>query len=148
MAADIPYLIGGMQETFDDGDFPSNRGVLKCLFYQLRIERKPLKESLCHVATALIAFWTRKDNTIQTQRIDYVIRYLRKMYETWDSLNRNKRRNPAKVADFEVELDAIFNIEKRGPAMDAGNHSENSSDTESVEEQEAVEMQVEQGTIF
>jgi len=106
------FLIGTMKNQITGSKLPSKRDCLSVLFYNMRFVKLNLNESSHLVIDECMVFW-RKPRIPTQYSSDYATK-LKKLYENWRSLDKNKSRKTDTQAKrnkiFVEELDDIFDI--------------------------------------
>ena len=105
-------LVGCITNQIVGAKLPSNRQVLKVLFYNMRVVRLTAQESAALVIEEVSIFW--KKARIPTRRTDHCSDKLRNLYDDWKSLQKNLARTGEKDKDnrdlFVGSLDDLFDI--------------------------------------
>ena len=111
---------------------------MKCLFYQLRVEKKSITDAAYHVVKDVLRFWNSKDCNIETKRIDHAVESLKKTHSKRDNFNRQKSRNASKIDVFKKEIENIFDV-KSQTRINYQNQAEDQ--IESIQENEEEPME-------
>lgn len=106
------YLIGSMNNEITGCKLPSKRDCLSVLFHNMRLVKLNLHESSRLVIDECIIFWRKA--RIPTHDSSDCTKKLKKLYEDWRKLEKNKTRNTEiqKTHEkiFEEQLDDLFDI--------------------------------------
>lgn len=106
------YLIGFMNNQITGSKLPSKRDCLSVLFYNMRLVNLNLHDSSRLVVDECMIFW--KKARIPTHDNSYCIKKLKKLYEEWRKLEKNKTRTTkiqkTHEIEFEEQLDNLFDI--------------------------------------
>jgi hypothetical protein len=84
------FLIGTMKNQITGSKLPSKRDCLSVLFYNMRFVKLNLNESSHLVIDECMVFWRKA--RIPTQYSSDCATKLKKLYEYWRSLDKNKSR--------------------------------------------------------
>ena len=106
------YLIGSMNNQITGSKLPSKRDCLSVLFYNMRLVKLNLHDSSRLVIDECSIFW--KKARIPTHDNSDCIKKLKKLYEEWRKLDKNKTRTTelqkTHENKFEEQLDNLFDI--------------------------------------
>lgn len=106
------YIVGGVKHSITGSKLPSNGDVLKTLFYNLRLRRLSLHDSIVLLCEEVLIFW--KKARIPHQNPDKVQIKIKNLYEAWRNLQRNRLKQSeflkTKAAEFRDSLDDLFDV--------------------------------------
>lgn len=106
------YLLGNLVNQITGNKLPSNGDCLRVLFYNMRVVNLNLNDSSGLVADECVLFW--KKARIPTQYHCDIVRKIKKLYDSWRSLDKNKSRKSAtqqfKEKQFQNSLNNLFDI--------------------------------------
>lgn len=111
------FLLGEPTEAISGNKLPTNKQVLKLLFYQTREAKKTLPASCQFVIEEVTKFWIRAG--IQIQIVSRCVKKVEKLYNQYRSLQKNP--NPTKEREFSVFLEQLFDI-AHGNVQDVANN--------------------------
>lgn len=106
------YLIGSLNNQITGSKLPSKKDCLSVLFYNMRLVNLNLHDSSRLVIDECLIFW--KKARIPTHDSSDCIKKLKKVYEDWRKLDKNKTRNTetqkAHENKFKEQLEDLFDI--------------------------------------
>ncbi|CAI6353318.1 unnamed protein product [Macrosiphum euphorbiae] len=106
------YLIGPMNNQITGSKLPFKRDCLSVLFYNMRLVNLNLHDSSRLVIDECSIFW--KKARIPTHDNSDCIKKLKKLYEEWRKLDKNKTRTTelqkTHENKFEEQLDNLFDL--------------------------------------
>lgn len=107
------FLIGYMSHQITGSKLPSNRQVLRSLFYNKRQVKLETRDAARLTIQEVILFWEKAK--IQTKHLKDCIAKLEKLHEEWRKLQKNATRcvsvaQSIKVEAFKSSLDDLFDI--------------------------------------
>ncbi|ESO06037.1 hypothetical protein HELRODRAFT_160152 [Helobdella robusta] len=106
------YLIGFVTHQITGGKLPSNRQVLRSLFYNIREVKLNIKGAARLTIKKVFIFWEKA--RIQTKHLKDSVAKLEKLHEEWRKLQKNSNRTgPAQTEKeklFKAILDDLFDI--------------------------------------
>ena len=106
------YLVGYCSHDITGCKLPSNKQVLRVLFFNLRIVKLKLRESARLALQEVMIFWDKA--RIPTQEIKNSIKKVEALYNELRTLQKHATRtseaHKTKVAEFESKLDDLFDI--------------------------------------
>lgn len=106
------FLLGNMANQITGSKLPSNGDCLRVLFYNMRVVNLNLNESSGLVADECLLFW--KKARIPTQHHCDIVRKIKKLYDSWRSLDKNKTRKSEtqqyKEQNYKNSLNNLFDI--------------------------------------
>lgn len=107
------YLVGFTSQNILGRKLPTIEQVLCLFFHNYKVLNLPIGESYSRTIKEIQQLWTRAQ--IPTQRNDNCIRKLKKIYEVWIKLfkNRSNKKSPAQMSKesvFTSDLKKIFDI--------------------------------------
>lgn len=106
------YLVGNFSTSLGGNKLPSNREVLKVLFFNLRVVKLDVRKSAKLVIEELSVFWEKA--RIPTRAKQHCIIKLEKLYSAWSSLQKNSKRQTLtqreKVKSWDAKLDDLFDV--------------------------------------
>lgn len=107
MSRESVFLIGTMTNQISGSKLPSKRDCLRVLFYNMRVIKLSLHESAILTIDECLVFW--KKARIPTQSVVNIIPKLKKLYENWKNLDKNKLRKSATQKNNENEFERTLN---------------------------------------
>ena len=106
------FLIGYTKHQITGSKLPSIRDCFQVLFYNMRVPKLNLNESITLVLEECVVFW--KKAKIPTRRIQKCKEKLKKLYIDWQTLVKNKNKIGEvfriKGKEFSEILDDLFDI--------------------------------------
>ncbi|ESO02979.1 hypothetical protein HELRODRAFT_80695 [Helobdella robusta] len=106
------YLLGFVTHQITGGKLPSNRQVLRSLFYNIREVKLNIKDAARLTIKEVFIFWEKA--RIQTKHLKDSVAKLEKLHEEWRKLQKNfNRTGPAQIEKeklFKAILDDLFDI--------------------------------------
>ena len=112
MSRENIFLLGYINNQITGNKLPSNGDCLRVLFYNMRVINLNLNNSANLVADECLLFW--KKARIPTQYHCDIVRKIKKLYDSWRGLFKNRSRKTVtqqnKENDFENSLNDLFDI--------------------------------------
>jgi len=112
MSRQYIFLLGNIFNQITGNKLPFNGDCLRVLFYNMRVVNLNLNDSSGLVADECLLFW--KKARIPTQYHCDIVRKIKNLYESWQSLDKNKTRKSAtqqcKENNFKNSLNNLFDI--------------------------------------
>lgn len=106
------YLINSVKNQITGSKLPSKKDCLSVLFYNMRFVKLNLNESISLVIDECLIYW--KKARLPTHDPSYCSKKLKKLYDFWRTLEKNKSRNSdlhkQRRQDFINELNDLFDI--------------------------------------
>lgn len=106
------FLVGHMISQITGNKLPSNGDCLRALFYNMRIVHLDFNDSSGLVADEILLFWRKA--RIPTKYHCDIVRKIKKLYDNWRSLEKNKSRNfltqQTNENSFKNHLNDLFDI--------------------------------------
>ena len=106
------YLINSVKNQITGSKLPSKNDCLSVLFYNMRFVKLNLNESIILVIDVCLTYW--KKTRFPTHDPSYCSKKLKKLYDSWRTLEKNKSRNSdlhkQRRQDFIHELNDLFDI--------------------------------------
>lgn len=100
------FLLGEPTEAIRGNKLPTNKQVLKLLFYHTREANKTLPESYRLIAEEVKKMWSRAG--IEVQDISRCVKKIEKLYNNYRMVQKNP--NPTKEDEFSKDLERLFDI--------------------------------------
>lgn len=112
VTCEVP-LIGEIQHQITGAKLPSNRQVLKVMFYNMRVTGFNIPKPTKLAVDATLIFWQQA--RILTRNVNKCVNKLKKIYEDWRKIEKvaeSKRSEILKTAanEFDESLDDLFDI--------------------------------------
>ncbi|CAH0391536.1 unnamed protein product [Bemisia tabaci] len=127
-------FVGEVQDKFKRSKLPNNRETLQVLFNEIQINGKTINDSIWHTTKLIVPFWTKISRIPIIQEIK-IFGKLKKLYEEWRLLKKNRLRKSAsqisKEAKFQERLEELFDIAR----SDALTKMENEEDKQFLTQQ-------------
>ena len=106
------WLVGKPTNVLSTARLPSQGDVLRMILYHHLEQHQEIKPSIRSTAEAVVNIWER--GRIPTQRIDNVERKIRKLYDDYMSLKKNRTSHLdsyiVKVDVFQADFENLFDI--------------------------------------
>lgn len=106
------YLIGAMKNEITGSKLPSKKDCLTVLFFNMRFVKLNAHDSSRLVIDECLVFWRKA--RIPTHDYADCVKKLKKLYDDWKKLDKNKYRKTDTQRnhehDFEEQLDNLFDI--------------------------------------
>lgn len=104
------FLVGNYYPQIVGSKLPSNRDVLKVLFFNIREVQLDVHENAKLVIREILTFWNKA--RIPTKYECGCVKNLETLYESWRKVQRNSNRksNTVKEVAFVNELNNLFDV--------------------------------------